>query len=183
MKNIHHELLICVIVLFCISFLSCNDQTLTVVNLPCANYKTIPFQSLNLSVSTDSLSKTIIYVDNSGAVSGDGIKVWQNGRTRVVSLSGLVTPPCMQFDIQVIRTDSAENSKLKFTGTLTTGIDTGGIYYCDNLNNNCDYIKIGYFQSNYGSNGWSGEFHSPMFNAYFLVDVASYSRFGGKKDE
>jgi len=156
----------CIIILLSLLIISCDDETLTVP--ACLQSPSVDFQTHKLRVITDSVFDYVLKVDNTGLVTCGGIKLYQNGISRLDSVSGYINP-CLQFELQVFRTDSADNSKMKIDGEVNYTVDSGGIFYCSNINNNCNYEKVGYFAVTYQYNEWSGSFYSPLFNGYFFV--------------
>lgn len=152
-----------------IILLSCNNDTI-VVPKSCDEEPNFSFTHVKLKLTTaDASVFDTINIDTHGHIYGDNVRVLEGGRTLIARIGGHICKENI-FSVNVIFNNTSDNSRMRIEGQLLpNNYITGTINYCDNLNNNCNFVQIGYIEGIY-TGTYQGGFHTPLFNGLFTID-------------
>lgn len=148
------------IFIYSIILISCNADIL-IVDIVNEVDPAIGFSHVELTLITDTVSVSDIYIDKRGAIFGDNIIVKQNGFFKNAKIGGHITDD-KKFYVSVVYKDTVDNSILKIEGEIHLANSiTGKLLYCP-YNANCTFIQVGSFNLSYSGNGGIGSFGSTL---------------------
>jgi hypothetical protein len=154
-------------VILLLSFLvfpSCqNDIT---IPKPCVDEPNFPFTTLSLQIVTEITSNNTIYVDKKGYIICDNIMVQGNGIKRNIKIGGYICASG-NFYVPITFNDTVDNSRIKVEGTLAHNYIDGTVYYCPNIDNNCQFERVGSVSASYSGCQGMGSFTMMQFSGGF----------------
>ena len=131
-------------------FEACKEDNI-LIPTPCLEEGNFSYQSITLELYTGILNTSFIQIFPNGHVQGDSIKIKNNNSLRTAQISGYI---CKDYKaaIDLRITDTADNSRLKIETYLTIDRIEGKIYWCPNINNQCQFTQIGNLSGLIGGN-------------------------------
>lgn len=139
---------------------SCSNDL--VIPTPCTESLDIQFSKVYISFVIDGLKTyDTVNIDKQGFANGDNIKIKSKSLLKTAKINGYICKS--KFGINVIYTDSVDNSRLFMDGTLVNNFIGIKLLYCKNENGNCNFVQIG-TANGYISlfKGWM-VFNTPLF--------------------